>query len=260
MSKIIFSDPLSSDRTLNTSRIDVSAIEIEQNPNENSVSLYDAFSFSRNSTSKIASQRTNTRLRNLKGNLTIKNSSIFDLMKMLALCENRYRSETEKLTKAIAKTMFINNIGIVSFIARIKPVIKSSLRCMKSAYLYRWKSNTGFQVLNRTASKKGLKVKGLIKSIRKLVRREMIKVFVTVRERANLNDVIKKRKPSLRSQNDMRRDPSPNKSLSSMSINSSDRQVDERAKKEFKQSMQNKFKPENKPLERIMASSYFKNK
>ena len=40
---------------------------------------------------------------------------------------------------------------------------------------------------------------------------------------------------------------------------SSERQVDERTKKEFKMSMQNKYKPENKPLERAMGSSYFRN-
>ena len=137
MSKYQFTDPLASDRTLTTSRIDISEVEPEINPNEGSLSLYDAFSFSRNSSAKIASQRSNMRLRNLKGNLTIKNTSIFEMMKMLALCENRYKTETQKLTKAISKTIFINNVGIVGLIIKLKPIVNSAIKALKKTFLFR---------------------------------------------------------------------------------------------------------------------------
>ena len=137
MLKNQYPDPLKSDRTLNTSRIDMTNLESEPNPTDGSISLYDAFSFSRAGTSKIAAKKQTTRLRNLKGNLTIKNHNIFELMKMLALCENRYKIDANKLTRGIARTIFVNNVGIVGLIAKLKPLIKISIQCIKSTYLFK---------------------------------------------------------------------------------------------------------------------------
>jgi hypothetical protein len=259
MEKYQFTDPLSSDRTLNTSRIEMIGNDTDHNLNDNSLSLYDAFSFSRDASTKIASQRPTGRLRNLKGNLTIKNNNIFELMKMLALCENRYKTEVNKLTKSISKELYLNNLGLVGLIAMIKPVIKRAMRSLKSTYLYRWKANAGFQLVIRAKVSRKAYVKTFFNACRKLFRRKMIKTFIEVRERANLIDKINRRKPSIKSPSDIRISLSPAKSISSMSIHS-DRQIDDKTKKEFKQSIQNKYKPENKPLEKAMGASYFRNK
>lgn len=279
MSKFQYKDPLGTDRTLNTSRIDLSGISEDQSPNEGSISLYDAFSFSRTGSTKIASQRNTQRLRNLKGNLTIKNTNIFELMKMLALCENRYRSETTKLTQGISRVIFVNNVGIVGLISMLRPAVKSAVRCLKSSFLYRWKANSGFQRAKPRFPRRRNHVKVIANVCRKMIRRAMIKHFIEIRERVSLNQLIKKRKPSVRSPMESRspfdgrssvspnksikntspnRSLSPNKSISNMSI-TSERQVDERTRREFKQSIQSKYKPENKPLERAMGASYFRN-
>lgn len=257
MAKIQFNDPLASDRTLNTSRIDI--IEGDHIGTDNSISLYDAFSFSRSGTSKIASQRTATRLRNLKGNITIKNHSIFELMKMLALSENRYVQESSKLTQAISKTMYLNQIGTIGLIAMMKPLVKSTVRTIKSCYLYRWKSNIGFQLKQRIElPKRKLNAKKIFTVLRKWIRREMIKTFVQVREKSCLIDGIKRRRPSVKSHGS-KLSPISNRSLNSSNYLNSEKRVDDRTKKEFKQSISNKFKPENKALERSLGSSYFRN-
>ena len=257
MAKIQFNDPLASDRTLNTSRIDI--IDVDHSNTENSISLYDAFSFSRTGASKIASQRTATRIRTLKGNITIKNQSIFELMKMLALCENRYALETLKLTQAISKTIYLNQLGTIGLITMMKPLVKSTVRKIKSSYLYRWKSNIGFQLKKRIdLPKRKLNAKKIFGILRKWIRREMIKSFVEVRERACDVDGIKRRRPSVKSQGS-KFSPISNKSLNSSSYLNSEKRVDDKTKKEFKQSISNKFKPENKALERSLGSSYFRN-
>ena len=282
MSKFQFTDPQATDRTINTSRIDFSGIGEDPSILEGSVSLYDAFSFSRTGSSKIASQRTNTRMRNLKGNLTIKNSNIFEMMKMLALCENRYRNETTKLTKGISRTIFINNVGAVGIIAMLRPVLVSAVRCLKSSYLYRWKSNTGFQRKKSIFPRRKNNARLIGNICRKMVRRAMIKSFIEIRERTCQVQRIVKRRPSVKSPMESRgtldlrspidsrstinarssvmsnKSPSPSKTLSSVSI-VTERAVEDRTKKEFKQSIQSKYKPENKPLERSMGSSYFRN-
>ena len=259
MAKLHFNDPLASDRTLNTSRIDVVEFENDHTGTENSISLYDAFSFTKSGSAKIASQRTNTRLRNLKGNITIKNSGIFELMKMLALSENRYCVETTKLTKAISNTMFLNNIGTVGLISLMKPLVKKTVRMLKSTYLFRWKANVGYQLVHsHNLPKRKAHAKKVFTIMRKWIRREMIKTFVEIRERACLVDGIKRRRPSVKS-TESKYSPSNERSLNSSTYVKQDKRTYDRSKKEFKKSISNKFKADNKSLERSVGSSYFRN-
>jgi hypothetical protein len=259
MAKIQFNDPLASDRTLNTSRIDILEYENDHTGTENSISLYDAFSFSRSGSSKIASQRTNTRLRNLKGNITIKNQGIFEMMKMLALSENRYTVETSKLTQGITKTMFLNNLGTVGLIYLMKPLVKTTVKMLKSTFLYRWKANVGYQLLvSSYLPKRKTNAKKVFTVLRKWIRREMIKTFVEVRERACLVDGINRRRPSVKSVSS-KYSPNTGRSLNSSTYVNQERRVDDKTRKEFKKSISNKFKADNKALERSVGSSYFRN-
>jgi hypothetical protein len=259
MAKIQLNDPLASDRTLYTSRIEGDEFEHNHTGTENSISLYDAFSFTKSGSAKIASQRTNTRLRNLKGNITIKHSGIFELMKMLALSENRYCVETNKLTQAISNTMFLNNIGTVGIISMMKPLVRKTVRMLKSTYLFRWKANVGYQLASfHVLPKRKLHAKKVFAGLRKWIRREMIKTFVEVRERACLVDGIKRRRPSVKSIGS-KYSPSNERSLESSMYMRQEKRVDDRTKKEFKKSISNKFKADNKSLERSVGSSYFRN-
>ena len=259
MAKIQLNDPLASDRTLYTSRIEGDEFEHNHTGTENSISLYDAFSFTKSGSAKIASQRTNTRLRNLKGNITIKHSGIFELMKLLALSENRYCVETNKLTQAISNTMFLNNIGTVGIISMMKPLVRKTVRMLKSTYLFRWKANVGYQLASfHVLPKRKLHAKKVFAGLRKWIRREMIKTFVEVRERACLVDGIKRRRPSVKSIGS-KYSPSNERSLESSMYMRQEKRVDDRTKKEFKKSISNKFKADNKSLERSVGSSYFRN-
>ena len=86
----------------------------------------------------------------------------------------------------------------------------------------------------------------------------MIKHFIEIRERVVFMERINIRRPSVKSPLELRSSFSPAKSISTFSMGS-ERPVDQKVKKEFKQSIQNKYKPENKPLERAMGASYFRN-
>ena len=108
-------------------------------PGSEDNSFADPFSFSAKSNTVRTGEKLKKTFRQIKKTTLPRHPKILEREELLAISELRYKTELKRIKHVIAKNKRINLLMVLSFIARVKPLIEITHKSICKTYLARWK-------------------------------------------------------------------------------------------------------------------------
>ncbi|CAG9334432.1 unnamed protein product [Blepharisma stoltei] len=250
-------DSMHTDRSLNSSKIEI--FEQDFSVDGSDLSLYDSFSFSKQSAARRFAERNQIqRKRSPKKKYTFKGPTNFEYEKLLAISEIRYIQMYDQLKRALLRNKKIMCMNIIYAIRKFKPLVLAAYRMILRMNLRKWKCNTTMRKTNkRKMNSWGEKISGFLRQWRRIHQRNLLSALLVFKMRGIQNALILKSRKSSDAQLSLNLTSIPF-TPSSQSINSSrltaspvkSSKLDESTKKEFKKAIKGKFKDEEQVITR----------